>query len=234
MTITTMPARLRKTARLNEDLEHLAHHRAHLRNDLSRTLGGLAVQPSGIPPLKLDAPVRVVLGGPWKMRELPKVLSTWGLPGAIDGFEALDLLVHLSNGGYGILELPSMAKVYAYAAKAAKHSEAAAYLELLAAIALRSQLTLSEAASLIRELADMDWRRDRVPKEWAAGWAVRALRLVDTWQARTASGERIGDAIRLAEILHELRYDVADAQIRQLEIDIAKRREHLAASRGEQ
>lgn len=214
-TTRTRPSRnLRAMQRLREDADHITHFRLHVELAMPRL-----EEPSG---RFRDIPV--TLGGPWKKSELDKIRDAWGIPQELDMHGS-----HFSEGGWRVFRIPPLPEVFAFAAKAAKHSEAVVYLELLASVVVRSQLTLSEAALVVLELVSLDPVASGHPRERANGWAAFGIVMIDLWESRHQSdGVGVGDVGALAERLGELRRIVGLWQVEQMEMDFERRRKELS------
>lgn len=211
------PRRLAQLRAVNEEARHIEHFKFHVRaaaRDWKKAL-----------PSTSHGPVPLTLCGPWKNREATKILAAWGVP---ENLQDLDMLVLLTDGGWGVFEVPHMADVYAFLGKTAKHPDAITYLVLLAKVGLFSQLMLSEALRVVVECARLDRLAVRYPRESANEWAAVAVLAVDVWQARTfAGGVRLGDVERCSELMGEMRTLLAERQIAQLELDLVARRAAL-------
>lgn len=142
----------------------------------------------------------ISLGGPWKNRAPEKVKAAWGIPATMDD---LPLLVHLSRGGWNAFALPPLPAVYAYATKAAKHADAAHYLNLLAEAALFSQYPLSEATAVIGHLMDVDFRKDQHPQHWANDWAMVVIAVANARDARRRHPEALGTVSVVEQFIAE-------------------------------
>lgn len=174
----------------------------------------------------------ITLGGPWKARSIDKVMAGFGIPAVFIGGEfpmrELALLAHQQRGGFGVFELPGPRELYPYLVKVVKHPHACAYLELVARIAIHSQLTLSEAMAVVLDCMNADPRGTFAPRNTANDWAFVGLSVIDTWRARKNSigGQPcIGDELQLAARFEELSRACASLQIAQHELDLTVRRE---------
>jgi hypothetical protein len=197
-------------------MDHLRHAAAHFAE--RRYAHAQASGPAG-------RGIPLVLGGPWKNRERDKVMLAWGIPWKLTQLESLPLL---SLGGYRLFAVPGMPELYAFMAKVAKHPDAITYLEVLARVALHSQLTLSEALAVVLDCARLDPLQAAHPGRSSSEWASVAIQAVDTWQARhQADGVGLGDEERAYELMGELRHIVASRRIAQAELDLEKARGRL-------
>ena len=182
------------------------------------------------PPTWNGETIPVTLTNLRKGQEYAALMKAWGIPLRFDDLEAL---VHLSRGGWGVFTLPPMIDVYAWISRAVKHPEAVQGLDLLARVAIHSQLTLSEAAPLIVDMARLDQLATTHPSARANHWLSIAIHIVNAWQARAdvtgAVGDGLGDVPLLAERLAELRDMCAQWQVAQLELDLERRRNMLRA-----
>lgn len=204
------PGNLRAMAKAKRDLEHLRHAASHFMRPVAHT---------SAPQLVESSPAEIMLGGPWKSREVDKIKRAWGIPWRLD---ALDSLALLSNGGFGLFMLPDMQTVYAYLTKAVKHREAITYLSILAQVSLHSQLTLSESLALIVDCARLDPLQERFPGNSSSEWARVGVHAVDTWQARTIDhGIGLGDEHRCVERIDELKAIIGMRRVAQAELDLA-------------
>lgn len=213
-------AQLRARRALNLEAEHLDHFRQHLNIEKRRLSTAPAEWERGTVP--------VTLAGPWKNRELSKVLAAWGVPTELHDLEQL---AHLRGGGWALFALPPMPDLYAYMAKVAKHPEAIGYLVPLARLAIFSTLTLSEAAALVLDGVRIDPLADSAPGASANEWVMVGLTVIDAWQARRGSTS-VGDEVRIAGLLAELKVILADRQIAQLELELAERKAALRGDRA--
>lgn len=208
--------RLRSIREMNVAAEHLDHYRFHLDSQLMR----LPVEV----PLWEGGMVAVTLGGPWKNRKREKVLAAWGVPAMLDN---LPSLVHLPEGGWGVFEIPSMPDVYSFMVKAAKAADSVLYLDVLAHIVLFSRMTLSEAFSVAMDCVRLDPFAENHPQQRANDWALLGAAVVNVWEARTNTGAHVGDAERVARLMHELLGMLSGWSIRQAELELATRRARL-------
>ena len=148
-----------------------------LVNDLKRAIAeNRAYTPTSEPGKGPGIPV--TLAGPWKNREVAKIMKAWNIPAS---HEDLENLVHRSSGGWGTFAFPSMPEAYAYIAKASKHVDSPTYLALIARVALFSQLTLSEALTLALDCAKAEPRREYGPREWANDWIRHTIVAINVW-----------------------------------------------------
>lgn len=174
----------------------------------------------------------VKLSGPWKNREADKILKAWGIE--LDR-DTLSMIPHLANGGWCRHVYPAFSEVMVYAEKAAKHTDAALYLHLLCEGALASEYSLTECALLIRECMALDPLRDLAPQNWSSEWAQLLITFVNVWQARKEEPfpvyEALGDSLFLFHFLQQMKALLGEAQLVQMERDIALKREPLQAAR---
>lgn len=142
----------------------------------------------------------------------------------------LDALVLQPQGGWGIFKLPPMPEVYVWLGKAAKHPNAAFYLNILAKVSAFSQLSLSEAAGLAVECLRLDPRKTVGADYAACEWAEVAIMFVNAWEARQErfKSEHLGDVVGLAERLAVFRSTTQDLSLAALEYQLAERRNKFA------
>ena len=212
---------LRQIRALNADAQHLEHHRTHLQAERFESEDRGWNHP----------PVNVTLVGPWKNRERGKILHAWGVPASHHGLETF---VHFRDGGWGVFELPAMGAVHAYIAKAHKHSDMVIYIDLLCRLLLHSQYTLSEALSVIVDLADADPKRVETPATRAQEWEYMGRYIIDVLQARMpylADVVSVGDVrrvrsdiTRLSNVVALMRVEAAEKQLASVRATLALRR----------
>ena len=87
-----------------------------------------------------------------------------------------------------------MVEVYAWATKAAKHRDAVPFLFTLAQSAVYSQLTLSEALALARELRMLTPLMGN--PQMMESWATYGVHATYVWEHRRENGKGLGDEWR--------------------------------------
>ena len=171
-----------------------------------------------IVPDELGRPFAINLTGPHASRD---PLKQWGIP---DGLHDLGLLVHQRDGGLGTFRLPEMPAVYVFVAKAARHKMAHPYLVTLARVAVYSQLTLSEAASLTANCMRASLPHvPHMPGALLRDWQETALMIINAWQARDGR-DGVGDPVRVAEGLRDIRDVIREHQLARAEAEVAAMR----------
>jgi hypothetical protein len=165
----------------------------------------------------------IALAGPWKNRERGEILAAWGIPAKLDGLDSLPLL---PAGGYGVFGMPPRVDVYAFIAKAAKHTDSCTYLHLIAQVALHSQWVLSEALVVVADCMALDPRPGLGhPREAANDWALVGIQAANVWEARTnGGGVWLGDVERINELVRALSKQCAQWQIMQEELSLSDRK----------
>lgn len=186
----------------------------------------------------LAKPVTITLAPPRKGQSGEAALRAWGVPWQLlparddqTGLTAgLELLVHQRDGGWGLLLLPPRPQIYSWAVRVSSHQGAAMYLAMLGHVAVHSQMPLSEALTLIGDLADIDPRKDQHPAHSSNTWMAVGIHAVDALEARLQPPRSLDDPPPSVGVLGgvvsqlaALRDRGADLSIREAELELERR-----------
>ncbi|GAA2182088.1 hypothetical protein GCM10009785_19770 [Brooklawnia cerclae] len=176
-------------------------------------------------------PIEVTLRGPWKGRDQDWTLAKWtGSKHPVDA-QTIEALVHHHSGGQGIFRLPDLPAMLAWCRKAARRPDGIAGLNLLARVAIFSQLPLADAIWLQCWMVDLKPPSELVTvSEWRAVGVLDVDALQARWGTRLAGAREIAELRTLRDTLAAIEIDIAAAQIDAARAALTARQTCRAAS----